>query len=77
MYGVCRLPLPPARWGRQRRPLELTATAHEELATKAEAVLRRLLVTDNYDSVSNFVSLHDAFQKVDEPLYEVSLQSEV
>lgn len=25
--------------------------------------MRRLLVTDNYDSVSNFISLHDAFDK--------------
>ncbi|RVE48014.1 hypothetical protein evm_007326 [Chilo suppressalis] len=68
---VGRLPLPPARWGRPRRPLDLTPATHEELVTKAEAVLRRLLVTDNYDSVNNFLSLHEAFERSAEPLYDV------
>ncbi|KAL0871470.1 hypothetical protein ABMA27_005191 [Loxostege sticticalis] len=65
------LPLPPARWGPPRRPLDLTPASHEELATKAEAILRKLLVTDNYDSVNNFVSLFDAFERTEEPLYDV------
>lgn len=68
---MTRLPLPPARWGLQRNPLELTSSTHEELVTVAEAELRRLLVTDNYDSVSNFISLFDAFEKRREPLYDV------
>lgn len=68
---MTRLPLPPARWGPPRRPLDLTPTTHEELATKAEAALRRLLVTDNYDSVSNFISLFEAFEKAPEQLYDV------
>lgn len=67
---VTRLPLPPARWGPLRRPLDLTPHTHEELATAAEAILRRLLVTDNYDSVSNFISLYDEFEKTDQPLYD-------
>ncbi|XP_049876444.1 uncharacterized protein LOC126374035, partial [Pectinophora gossypiella] len=68
---VTRLPLPRARWAPPRPALQLTRAQHEDLATKAEAVLRRLLVTDNYDSVSNFISLFDAFDKSSEPLYEV------
>lgn len=68
---MTRLPLPPARWGPPRRPLDLTPASHEELATKAEAILRKLLVTDNYDSVNNFVSLFDAFERTEEPLYDV------
>lgn len=39
--------------------------------TRTEASLRRLLVTDNYDSVSNFISLFDAFEKRKQPLYDV------
>ncbi|XP_060804979.1 uncharacterized protein LOC106138810 [Amyelois transitella] len=57
------------RWGAE--PLDLTPAKHEELATKAEAALRRLLVTDNYDSVSNFVSLFEAFEKSTDKLYDV------
>lgn len=55
--------LPPARWGAPRPALRLCLQRHEELATRAEAVLRRLLVTDNYDSVSNFISLYEAFDR--------------
>lgn len=33
--------------------------------------LRRLLVTDNYDSVNNFLLLHDAFERSSQPLYDV------
>lgn len=68
---VTRLPLPRARWAAPRRPLELSSAAHEDLATRAEALLRKLLVTDNYDSVSNLISLYDAFDRSDEPLYDV------
>lgn len=68
---VTRLPLPRARWAAPRRPLELSSAAHEDLATRAEALLRKLLVTDNYDSVSNLISLYDAFERSDEPLYDV------
>lgn len=64
-------PLPRARWGPPRRALALSLPRHEDLATRAEGILRRLLVTDNYDSVSNFISLYDTFERGDDPLYEV------
>lgn len=51
--------------------MELSAARHEELATRLEAILRKLLVTDNYDSVSNFISLHDAHDRSKKPLYDV------
>ncbi|CAB3234403.1 unnamed protein product [Arctia plantaginis] len=54
------------RWG-----ADLSLARHEALVTRAEGILRRLLVTDNYDSVSNFISLYDTFQRSDEPLYDV------
>ncbi|XP_026732790.1 uncharacterized protein LOC113497436 [Trichoplusia ni] len=66
-----RPPLPRARWAPPRRPLDLSLPQHEELATRAEAALRRLLATDNYDSVSNFISLYEAFERGGAPLYEV------
>lgn len=71
---LTRPPLPRARWGPARRPLELSLARHEELATRAEAALRRLLVTDNYDSVNNFISLHEAFERSGDPLYQVYQQ---
>ncbi|KAJ8715281.1 hypothetical protein PYW08_005262 [Mythimna loreyi] len=64
-------PLPRARWGPARRPLELSLARHEELATRAEEVLRRLLLTDNYDSVSNFISLFEAWDRAGDPLGQV------
>lgn len=64
-------PLPSARWGPPRRALSLSLARHEALVTRAEGILRRLLVTDNYDSVNNFISLYDTFQRGDEPLYDV------
>ncbi|KAF9418190.1 hypothetical protein HW555_004896 [Spodoptera exigua] len=71
---LTRPPLPRARWGPARRPLELSLARHEELATRAEAALRRLLVTDNYDSVNNFISLHEAFERGGDSLYQVYQQ---
>ncbi|KAJ2940384.1 hypothetical protein O0L34_g61 [Tuta absoluta] len=75
VFCVENEPCAPAvgRWGAEwptRPAIELTRAQHEELATRAEAVLRRLLVTDNYDSVSNFISLFDAYEKNPGPLYE-------
>lgn len=61
-------PLPRARWGPARRPLDLSLARHEELATRAEETLRRLLLTDNYDSVSNFISLFEAWERAGGPL---------
>lgn len=62
-------PLPPARWGPPRPALALPATRHLELATRAEAELRRLLVRDNYDSVSNLLALYEAHERAgSEPL---------
>lgn len=51
--------------------MDLSSARHEELATRLEAILRKLLVTDNYDSVSNFISLHDAYDRSTRPLYDV------
>lgn len=68
---LTRQPLPRARWGPPARALPLSPTDHEALVTRAEAVLRRLLVSDNYDSVTNFVGLYDAFTKSEQPLYDV------
>lgn len=56
-------PLPSARWGTPADTLHLTNLAHEDLATRAEAILRKLLHTENYDSVNNFISLYDTFEK--------------
>ncbi|XP_030022532.1 uncharacterized protein LOC115441771, partial [Manduca sexta] len=64
-------PLPRARWGAPRRALVLSQHRHEELVTSAEAILRKLLITDNYDSVSNFISLYDAFNAETQPLCDV------
>lgn len=64
-------PLPRARWGPPRNALRLSLSDHERLATRAEAILRRLLVTDNYDSVSNFISLYDTFERLEGSLYDV------
>lgn len=64
-------PLPDPRWGSPRAPLHLTNAEHEDLVTRAEGVLRRLLLTDNYDSVSNFISLYDAFEMSAEPLQQL------
>ncbi|XP_045500775.1 uncharacterized protein LOC123698237, partial [Colias croceus] len=64
-------PLPPARWAQSRKPLALSASSHEQLATEAETVLRCLLVTDNYDSVNNFLSLYDEFHRTEHALYDV------
>ncbi|KAL4714892.1 hypothetical protein ACJJTC_012564 [Scirpophaga incertulas] len=76
--GLCDLNslpkrLPRARWSsKPSTPLSLDRRTHEELATCAEAVLRKLLVTENYDSVNNFISLHEAFERTEKPLHEVS-----
>ncbi|CAH4029878.1 unnamed protein product [Pieris brassicae] len=64
-------PLPVSRWAQPRKPLVLTATTHEQLATEAETILRYLLVTDNYDSVNNFISLYDEFTKTQEALFDL------
>lgn len=54
-------PLPPPRWGAPRPALHLTLQKYEELVAKAEALLSRLVVSENYDSVNNFLSLFDAY----------------
>lgn len=54
-------PLPPPRWGAPRPALHLTLQKYEDLVAKAEAILSRLVVTENYDSVNNFLSLFDAY----------------
>lgn len=54
-------PLPPPRWGAPRPALHLSLVQYEELVSKAEALLNRLVVSENYDSVNNFLSLYDAY----------------
>ncbi|CAH2044209.1 unnamed protein product, partial [Iphiclides podalirius] len=54
---------PVGRWG-----AEWPTAEHEHLVASADAVVRRLLTTENYDSVSNFISLHDAYSKYGGPL---------
>lgn len=54
-------PLPPPRWGAPRPALHLSLVQYEELVAKAEALLSRLVVSENYDSVNNFLSLYDAY----------------
>ncbi|CAK1555532.1 unnamed protein product [Leptosia nina] len=68
---VPRAPLPLSRWAQPRKPLSLTPTTHEELATEAETILRSLLVTDNYDSVNNFLALYDEFNKTRSSLFDL------
>lgn len=36
--------------------------------TQAESILRKLLVENNYDSISNFISLYDTWEKKKVPL---------
>lgn len=54
-------PLPPPRWGAPRPALNLSLRKYEELVAKAEALLSRLVVSEHYDSVNNFMSLYDAY----------------
>ncbi|XP_041982522.1 uncharacterized protein LOC121735687, partial [Aricia agestis] len=61
-------PLPRPRWAPPRAPLRLTAAAHCDLAAAAEAALRALLGAHNYDSVANFVALHDEWERRGEAL---------
>ncbi|GBP08927.1 hypothetical protein EVAR_78305_1 [Eumeta japonica] len=56
-------PLPAPRWGTPRDELRLDAANHEELVMCAEVVLRRLLVSDNYDSVHNFLGLYETWER--------------
>lgn len=64
-------PLPPPRWAQPQEPLHLTSTAHEDLVTQAEAILRTSLVNNNYDSVSNFIDLYDSHTRSRKPLYDM------
>lgn len=41
--------------------MHLSLVQYEELVSKAEALLSRLVVSENYDSVNNFLSLYDAY----------------
>lgn len=54
-------PLPPPKWGAPRPPLRLTLRQYEELVAKAEAALSRLVVSENYDSVNNFLTLYESY----------------
>ncbi|CAH0725493.1 unnamed protein product, partial [Brenthis ino] len=61
--------LPPPRWAHSQEPLHLTSELHEDLVTQAESILRKLLVDNNYDSVSNLISLYDRWEKKKTSLY--------
>lgn len=54
-------PLPPPRWGAPRPALHLSLQRYEDLVAKAEALLSRLVVSENYDSINNFLSLYDGY----------------
>ncbi|XP_072944769.1 uncharacterized protein [Epargyreus clarus] len=54
-------PLPPPRWGAPRPALHLSLQKYEDLVAKAEALLSRLVVLENYDSVNNFLTLYDSY----------------
>lgn len=41
--------------------MHLSLAQYEDLVAKAEALLSRLVVSENYDSVHNFLSLYDAY----------------
>ncbi|CAH4029877.1 unnamed protein product [Pieris brassicae] len=64
-------PLPPPRWGGPRPALHLSLQQYEDLVAKAEAILSRLAVSENYDSVNNFITLYDSYMAApDETLAE-------
>ncbi|GBP08937.1 hypothetical protein EVAR_78311_1 [Eumeta japonica] len=50
-------------WGVPRPALELDLPRYEELVARAEAALSRLVVSEHYDSVNNFVTLYDSYMK--------------
>lgn len=64
-------PLPAPRWGAPRPALHLSLQKYEDLVAKAEAILSRLVVAENYDSVNNFITLYDSYMaSPDETLKE-------
>uniref|UniRef100_A0A1E1VXK8 Uncharacterized protein n=1 Tax=Pectinophora gossypiella TaxID=13191 RepID=A0A1E1VXK8_PECGO len=50
-----------------RPALHLTLQQYEDLVAKAEALLSRLVVSENYDSVNNFLTLYDAYMASPDP----------
>ncbi|CAB3230498.1 unnamed protein product [Arctia plantaginis] len=48
-------------WGAPRPALQLSLQKYEELVAKAEALLSHLVVSENYDSINNFLSLYDGY----------------
>lgn len=54
-------PLPPPRWGASRQALQLTLHQYEDLVARAEAIISRIVVSENYDSVNNFLTLYDSY----------------
>lgn len=64
-------PLPAPRWGAPRPALHLSLSKYEDLVAKAEAILSRLVVAENYDSVNNFLTLYETYMaSPDETLKE-------
>ncbi|XP_022832932.1 uncharacterized protein LOC111360879 isoform X1 [Spodoptera litura] len=57
-------PLPKSQWGPKLKPLELTNESYRELVASMENILRRLLISVNYDSISNFLEFHNYTQNV-------------
>lgn len=62
--GVNRI-LPKSQWGPEIKPLELTDETYKILVAAMENILRRLLTSLNYDSITNFMQFHDYTQNVD------------
>lgn len=58
------LPLPLPQWGEAPSPALCpfdTVPRYEDAAGRAEAALQRLLLDNNYDTVSNFVTFYDCW----------------
>lgn len=56
--------LPRSHWGPLPPPLHLDDHSYAHLVTAAENIVRRLLVSENYDSISNFISLYVSYEQV-------------
>ncbi|KAH9630367.1 hypothetical protein HF086_004500 [Spodoptera exigua] len=66
-------PLPKCQWGPQIKPIELNNDTYLELVASMENILRRLLISLSYDSISNFLEFHNFSQNTNtnSSLYEV------
>ncbi|KAJ8737603.1 hypothetical protein PYW08_000198 [Mythimna loreyi] len=65
--------LPHGHWGPMPPPLHLNDSTYIQLVAATEKIVKRLLVSENYDSVTNFIALYDAYEKARQgtPLQEL------